>query len=201
MKQLLFILFSFLTISIHGQEKKKPVAFGLKAGVLLANAGPDYADGNGTTIDYSSKFGIVVGGRLQYNAGKNFTLMPEITLVAKGANIFTRFDNGTGYNEFPELSGFLELTANLLFTSSSNTGKFMIGGGPSVATNLDNYSSLLGNSDFGVNILAGYQLPIGFSFEINFNKGLINQEPKDAYNSYPPNLKTSSLGFSIGYLF
>jgi hypothetical protein len=60
---------------------------------------------------------------------------------------------------------------------------------------------MLDKKDFGINIMAAYMLPIGFSFELNFNKGLSNQRPPDPFLYSTSNLKTSSLGFSIGYTF
>jgi hypothetical protein len=200
MRLLSFILLSFLSLHAFSQEKKS-IVFGVKAGAVSANAGPDYTDDQGVSIDYQSRFGIAVGGRLQVNAGKNFCLMPELTIVGKGANLYRDFNNGNRYKESPSLSSFLELTANLLLKSSSKSGSFFIGGGPSVAVNLDEYSTLVGKSDIGINALAGYQLPIGFSFELNFNKGLKKQIPPYAYNPALPDLKIISFGFSFGYFF
>lgn len=127
--------------------------------------------------------------------------MSGLNFIGKGANRYGNFNNGNLYNYSPALSTFLELTANFLFTTSSKSGKFMLGGGPSVALNFDEYSDMLGKKDFGINIMAGYVLPIGLSGEINFNKGLANQRPPDPFLYNTSDIKTSSLGFSIGYTF
>jgi hypothetical protein len=202
MKYSIFIIISELLSSlVFSQEKKTPIAFGIKAGALMANAGPDFTDENGATYDFQSRFGIAFGGRAQVTVNKNFTIMPELNFIGKGANRYQDFNNGNRYNTSPTLSAFLELTTNFLFTTSSKPGKFMMGGGPSAALNLDQYSDMLGKKDFGVNILAAYMLPIGFSFEINFNKGLANQRPPDPFLYNTSDIKTSSLGFGIGYTF
>lgn len=195
---ILSVLFSFTAFS---QEKKAPIVFGIKAGVLMANAGPDFKDETGVTYDFQPRFGIVFGGRAQVTVNRHFLIMPELNFIGKGANRFQDFNNGNRYNTSPTLSTFLELTTNFLFTTSSKTGKFMLGGGPSVAVNFDEYSDMLGKKDFGLNIMAAYLLPIGFSVEINFNKGLANQRPPDSFLYNSSDIKTSSAGFSIGYTF
>ena len=183
------------------QEKKIPVVFGIKAGALMANAGPDFTDENGTAYDYQPRFGVAFGGRARVTVNKNFLFMPELNLIGKGANRNLYFNNGNQNNTSPALSTFLELTTNLLYTTSSKNGKFMLGGGPSVALNLDEYTDMLGKKDVGINIMAAYLLPIGFSFELNFNKGLSNQRPRAPFLYSTSDIKTSSLGFSIGYTF
>jgi hypothetical protein len=202
MKYSIIIILSVLHSSlVFSQEKKTPIVFGIKAGALMANAGSDFTDENGTIYDFQPRFGIAFGGRAQATVNKNFLIMPELNFIGKGANRYHDFNNGNRYNISPTLSAFLELTANFLFTTSSKTGKFMLGGGPSAALNLDEYSDMLDKKDFGINIMAAYMLPIGFSFELNFNKGLSNQRPPDPFLYRTSNLKTSSLGFSIGYTF
>lgn len=200
-KYIICLMYALIPIIMFAQRKKTPVVFGLKAGVLMANAGPDFTDENGTTYDYQPRFGIVFGGRAQVTVNKNFLIMPELNFIGKGANRYQDFNNGNRYDISPTLSAFLELTANFLFTTSSKTGKFMLGGGPSAALNLDEYSDMLGKKDFGINVMTGYLLPIGFSFEINYNKGLSKQRPYDSFLYSTSDIKTSSLEFSIGYTF
>jgi hypothetical protein len=200
-KYIIFLMHALTPLMMFSQDKKTPIVFGIKAGALIANAGPDFTDENGVTYDYQPRFGVAFGGRAQVTVNKNFLIMPELNFIGKGANRYQDFNNGNQSNISPTLSAFLELTSNFLFTTSSKSGKFMLGGGPSAALNLDEYSDMLGKKDFGINIMAGYLLPIGFSFEINFNKGLANQRPRDPFLYSTSDIKTSSLGFSVGYVF
>jgi hypothetical protein len=55
-------------------------------------------------------------------------------------------------------------------------------------------------TDAGINLLAAVQVPIGFSFELNFNKGLKKQTGNIFYGNNKE-LTTSLFGFSIGYMF
>jgi len=127
--------------------------------------------------------------------------MPEINLAPKGANRDIVYINGNAFDHSPSLSTSLELIPNILYKKASATGNIFIGGGPFVSFNLDEYSEFIGKSDAGINLLAGYQLPIGFSFELNFNKGLIKQKSNNLSTETPSNLTTGYFGFCIGYAF
>jgi len=195
---ILSVLFCFIAFS---QEKKSKITYGIKVGTTQSTLSPDVTYDNGAKSDFRYKTGFTFGGRIQFEAGKDILLLPELSLVGKGAKIFVSSGSGSYLDHSPTLSTFAELTLNVLKQFSSSKGKFMLGGGPSLGINTDEYSQELGKSDIGINILAAYQLPIGFSFELNFNKGLKEQTGNIYYSSTPRKVKTSVFGFCLGYIF
>jgi hypothetical protein len=194
---LLFLMCSLFT-NAFSQEKKKQISFGLKTGITMSTLSPDVIDNNATKHDFSFKQGFTFGGRVEIAAGKNFLIMPEACIVGKGAKNNRYY--GNTINVSPTLSGFFEITPNLVLQVPSKTGNFRIGGGPSVGFNLDHYRELVNHNDWGINTFIAYQLPIGFSFEINFNKGFRDQSGGTATSISQKNT-TSVLGFCVGYTF
>ena len=202
MKKLIIILMLISPSISFAQENPKKISIGIKAGIVFANISPGtYTDDLGNKHTFTPRFGVIVGGRLQIPAGKNFLFMPEINLAPKGANRDVDYTNGSSFESSPALSTMIEITPNLLFRSQSAKGSFFIGGGPFVAFNLDEYAEFIGKSDAGINLLTGYMLPIGFSFELNFNKGFVKQKSENLYTAVPPDIRTNYFGFSVGYAF
>jgi hypothetical protein len=202
MKKFAVILLFIFPASCFAQESQKKLSMGIKAGVVFANISPTtYTDASNNKHKFTPRFGVIVGGRLQIPVGKSFLFMPELNLAPKGANRDVENTNGGYYESSPALSTMLEITPNILFRTQSSKGNFIIGGGPFLAFNLDEYAELIGKSDAGVNIIAGYLLPIGFSFEFNYNKGFVKQKPNNLYTQVYPGTTTSYFGFSVGYTF
>jgi hypothetical protein len=200
MKHSILLILSVLFPTIFfSQENKNKLFYGIKVGATQSTLSPDLTDINGNKNDFRNKTGFTFGARLQVETKKNFVLLTEFNFVKKGAKIF--IDYGNRYvNNSSSLTTYAELTINFLKQFSSKQGKFMFGGGPSLALNTTEYNPELNKSDFGVNILAAYQLPIGFSFELNYNKGLKKHKGNN-YSLSTQKLSTSVFGFSIGYLF
>jgi hypothetical protein len=95
----------------------------------------------------------------------------------------------------------MELNLNLLKKFGTKERFLFLGGGPSFSLNTDNYSSM-NKTDAGINLLAGYQSPIGFSAELSFNKGF--GKHSDNLEYYTPGQKSvsaSCIAFSVGYIF
>ena len=189
-----------LTLASQAQEKKKKPVVGIKAGLAITNLSPDYTDSAGRTVDYKSRITFVGGIRAELPLGKNFLLLPELNLVNK---LSKQYNVGPSYNYSSYAGGglFLEFTLNFLKQFPISTSNIFLGAGPSAAINTNRYS-VLSNSDFGLNVLAGCKLSSGFSIELNFNKGLKHQHGSYIYEeSGPPNLTTSALALSLGYTF
>ncbi len=182
------------------QENKNKLFYGIKVGATQSTLSPDLTDINGNKNDFRNKTGFTFGARLQVETNKNFGLLTEFNFVEKGAKNFIDYGDGYLYNSSSFLSTYAELTINVLRQFSSKQGKFMFGGGPSLSLNTNLEIKELNKSDFGVNVLAVYQLPIGFSFELNYNKGLKKHKVNN-YSLSTQELSTSVFGFSIGYLF
>ena len=200
MKPLFFILFFPCSIAAFCQEKS-PVNFGVKLGFGQSTLSPNYTDDNGNKHRFNMTGGIRAGGYLQISAGKKLLFQPELLFVVKGAYESTDYNNGYPFagNGYPIRTSYIEIPLNLLVKLPINTGFFMLGGGPAPAFALNGriYSGT-GGFDLGINILLGYQWPIGFGVNLNFTKGFssVYQQTQEA-----PDLKNSSLGISVGYTF
>jgi hypothetical protein len=202
MKKIITLLMFICPTISFGQDNPKRIAPGIKAGIVFANVSPNtFTDDGGNKHKFTPRFGVIVGGRFQIPAGKNLLFMPELNLAPRGANRDVDYTTGNSYEMSPALSTTLEIAPNLLFRTRSAKGSFFIGGGPFVAFNLDEYAEFIGKSDAGINLLTGYLLPIGFSFEFNFNKGFKKQISENLFTQVPPDITTTYFGFSVGYAF
>jgi len=200
MKLLIFSFLTFYTSIVLAQEKTSKLTYGLKVGLTMSNLSPDYTDvSSGTKTDFRYKRGFTFGARVLVDAGKHFLLMPELSLVGKGSKKYV--DYSSGYiPHSPALSTSMEATINLLAKFYSKQTKFMFGGGPSFAVAMDQYREDVGDTDAGINMLAAIQTPIGFSVELNFNKGFKKQTGNIFYGNSKA-LTTNLFGFCIGYTF
>lgn len=55
--------------------------------------------------------------------------------------------------------------------------------------------------DYGLNFLAGYEFPIGFSIQINAQTGVANLQPESGGEKPDGSLRNRSFGLSAGYRF
>jgi hypothetical protein len=187
------------TTFLFGQDKKEKLRMGIKAGINFASLAPGYTDNNGYQYDYKSKNGFMGGARVAIETIKGFLLLPEVSIVSKGAKRFVNNGNST-LDMSPSLTPYLELNINMLKKFSSGKGSFMVGGGPSIAAAIDKYREELGTVDYGLNVLAGYMATIGFSVELSYNKGFKKQSG-NIFSNQDHNLTTSYIGINLGYLF
>ncbi len=86
---------------------------------------------------------------------------------------------------------------NFLYQIKSTKGRFIIGGGPSIGIPLNNKSRQPVKTEFGVNGLMGYELPIGVSLNANYNYGLNNV----SNSTYINKITNRYLGIALGYTF
>jgi Outer membrane protein beta-barrel domain len=171
------------------------IRFGIKAGIAIANLKLEYGPAvlsNG----HKSKMGVLSGIFLEMAAGKNASFQPELLLINKGMK-------EKGGNSFRTDLTYLELPLNLLYKKSTAKGSFFIGGGPAPSFYIGEsvfYSGYQGfkKFDVGINILAGYELPIGFSINLHYTHGLLNIT-YDRSNF--PVIKNRCAGLSVGYIF
>lgn len=201
MKSLFTILFFACSGVACCQEKKSLVKFGLKFGYAQSTLSPDYTENNGYKHQFSMTGGIRAGGYLQISAGKKLLFQPELLLVVKGAQESPNYNNGYSYptNGYPFRTSYIEIPLNLLVKLPTQSGFFILGGGPAPAFAFNRYVySGTARFDMGLNFLLGYQLPIGFSLNLNYTKGFSNVSPGA---EGAPALKNSSLGLSVGYTF
>jgi hypothetical protein len=121
---------------------------------------------------------------------------------------------------------FIEIPLNIVYNFPAGAGKFFVGAGPSIGFGISgkNKSTFeetgeptvketidikfdgdkdatdnnehLKSLDFGINLLAGYKLPMGLSFALGYTQGLSNLSPYDNTS-----LKTSGISLKIAYTF
>ena len=199
MKSLFIVLFVSCSVVAFCQEKKSSLNFGLKAGISLSTFTPGhYTDNFGYSSSFSMTGGVRGGLFLQIAAGKNFLFQPEFLIVIKGSGEKTNYNNGNPSSSYPTRVNYIEIPLNLLVKLPAKSGFFILGGGPAPAFSTNSYTEYAVPFDMGVNFLLGYQLPIGFSVNLNFTKGFTNIT-KEVPGAQA--LKNSSLGICIGYSF
>jgi len=204
MKRILIFLIAAIvptagSCQLWGNEGKHTgndkIRFGIKAGVAIANLKIEYGPAVFAT-GHKSKGGALAGIFLQMAAGKHANFQPELLLINKGMK-------EKGGSSFRTALTYLELPLNLLYKKTTAKGSFFIGGGPAPSFYIGEsvfYSGYEGfkKFDVGINFLAGYELPIGFSINLHYTHGLLNIT-YDRTNF--PVIKNRCAGVSVGYLF
>ena len=203
---LIFFAAIILPTSVFGQLRSREgketsndkIKFGIKAGVAIANTKIEY---NTTTMPGNnkptSKLGALGGGFARMPFGNKACFQPELLMVGKGMKESNQY-----YPYRTDLT-YLELPLNILYKPSGSKGSFFIGGGPAPSFYIGEsvfYSGItrVKKFDVGINILTGYELPIGFSINLHYTYGLLNisQNRTDI-----PVTKNRCFGFSVGYIF
>ena len=191
-------VFGQLSDRQNNEANSDKIKFGIKAGVAIANAKVEY---NTTTRPDNgkpkSKLGAMAGVFARMAFGNNACFQPELLMVGKSMK-----ENNQGYFYRNDLT-YLELPLNILYKPSGSKGSFFIGGGPAPAFYIgenvfySGYQSVK-KFDVGINVLSGYELPIGFSINLNYTHGLLNisENKVDV-----PVIKNRSFGLTVGYTF
>lgn len=180
------------------QTKSDRIRFGIKAGVAIAKAKIEYSPATSPgNAEPKSKRGAMSGVFARMVLGPKALFQSELLMVGKGAKEINQY-----YSYRTHLT-YLELPLNVLYKTSDSKGSFFIGGGPAPAFYIGEnifYGSNQGfkKFDFGINILTGYELPIGFSINLNYTYGLVNINRN---NLDGPLTKNRSFGLTVGYVF
>jgi hypothetical protein len=199
-KQVVFIIaifFSALSFCQNQAEEVKPendLRFGIKAGIAMAN---NLFENKFNSSDYTYKVGGMGGVFLRTPLGNTLYFQPELLMVGKGTK-----QKNQGFDYRIDLT-YLELPLNVLYKSSNTKVGFFIGGGPAPSVFIGENLFYFGNQtsksfDFGINVLTGFELPIGFSINLNYTHGLLNVT---ADKENIPMIKNRSFGLTVGYLF
>jgi hypothetical protein len=171
--------------------------FGLKGGLSLPKY--KYINDNANTSDETeTTTNFHLTGYADVPLSGVFSIQPGISLQGKGAKYF---DNGTNQIEDNVLA--VEIPVNILANLAAGPGTFFIGGGPYAGFNVSGERKFITNSssadrklnigdstgddlkaiDFGVNLLAGYQLSSGLNFGAGYGIGLTNLRPTTTSNT------------------
>ena len=173
---------------------------GIKAGVTVSNISDNSS--NAINKDYRSRVLATGGFFAHLNLGKKFVLRPELVLAGKGTKLkhtSTNPYNNTQYRYINKITfTYLDIPVNLLYVIPIRGKKLLAGGGPAISfflNNEDYYGTH--TTDVGVNLLALYEWPIGFSLGVNYLQGLKNI----SYTYDNITTKNHYVGFTIGYWF
>ncbi|MEJ7625433.1 MAG: porin family protein [Ferruginibacter sp.] len=202
MKKLLFIV-AIITFSASTFAQ---TSFGIQAGANFASMKSDDDD------DVKSKVGLIVGALAEVDFGSSISFRPELNFIQKGF----KYDE-SGYESKLNLN-YIELSPNFVYNVPAGTGKVYFGLGPSFAYGFsgklkskfgsdpeEEEDIELGNDednddlkafDFGLNLLAGYKLPMGISLTAGYNLGLANLSFDDE-----DELKNKGFSIKIAYMF
>lgn len=199
MKKLLMIAVMVVSGGIVSAQTK----FGFKIGYNAANVSSNLED---VKEDGKTLSGIGFGAFVEFSAGKNFVIQPQVNYNRKGIAIAH-----AGHSD-KLIFNVLDISVNALYRSNNG---FFIGGGPNLGFNLsgglrshddpsENEDFSFGKNedqikrmDFGVNLLTGYEFKNGLFVSANYLRGLTNlsNTPGETWRN---NMLNLSLGYSFG---
>ena len=155
------------------------LVFGIKAGLALSNS---------TIIDpvafytnnTKTRTGLLGGVYVDISGRRKIIFRSGAEVVSKGS--FT----------------FVDFPVSVLYKTNCTKGHVIAGGGPSIGIPIrDYYSTYPLKTEFGVNGLIGYEMPIGFSLNLNYSYGLSNaSKEKECIK-----ISNRYLGVTVGYSF
>jgi hypothetical protein len=167
--------------AIFPEIQAQNVKFGIKGGTTFSF--PSVS--NSYSYDEMNQIGFLLGMHLDFATGKKFTARMEADFINKPSDFSSIY--------------YVDIPLNLIYNLPAKKNEFLLGGGPvfSFMTSED-YLNEYKTFDFGINLLAGYQWPLGFSINLNYTHGLTNiANPDQNISSY----KNRYLGLTAGYIF
>jgi len=174
------------------------IKYGLKGGINFANI--DFS-GGGMSASASSVTNFSVHGIVDYAISPGFSIQPGLGISGKG----TKFE--IGGDDLTLNTLYLEVPVNALAKFNvANAGKFYAGAGPYLGIKLSSKAKMDGetedlegwkDTDFGVNLAAGFEFSKGILIGANYGLGLTNI----AEDSGDASAKNRVLSFSVGFLF
>lgn len=183
--------------------------FGIRAGVNFSNLN---GKAGGNKIEDTKLLpGFNVGVTYDVNLADEFYLQPGLLFTTKGAKGDLSFGEAS-LEDMKMTLNYLELPINFLYKPELGEGNLILGVGPYVAYGLGGKAKFGSFSndikfgkdedfkafDYGGNLLFGYQLPSGISFQLNAQLGMGNMiHDGDSDNS----LRNTQFGISLGYKF
>lgn len=207
-------------ISSHAQIK-----LGFLGGISFSDLSrqptdPTYSNGGslvpngagGIPITYS----LMAGGHFailaQIPLGPHVALMPSLLWELKGGGSESYYS--TAYSDFSGPNTripYLVIPVSLTLLSNSRSGGWFAGIGPYLgiarSETENGMFETLGNTakqdsirrgDFGLDLAAGYEMPLGLFFEIRYELGLQNILPQGNSQNY---IRTKCFSISLGWLF
>ncbi|WP_409965481.1 hypothetical protein PIECOFPK_01469 [Mycovorax composti] len=199
---LFFAAFSVAAVPSHAQAGR----LGLNAGVNFATiAGKD-------AEDMKLRTGFQAGVTYDFNLGNYLVLQPGVLYVQNGAT------SKVGVIENMQLN-YVQVPVTFQFQPTLGNGNLLLGVGPYIGLGVGKVKmgGTIGGVDWstkyhwddifeegeelrkfdaGGKLLVGYQLGMGLSFNLNFNRGLVKLNPNSESKFY-----NTAFGLTVGYKF
>lgn len=180
---------------------QSPVKFGLKVGGNFAN-NTQSVSGNGLSLSasFSSITSFYAGGFVTLPIGAKSAFQPELLVSSQGAKM-DEVKTNTLYLNIPLMFKY-NVVAGLHAEAGPQVGYLLSAkakyNGDSQDIK-DGYKSL----DFGLNVGAEYQFPIGLSLNARYNFGLANISKSDEGEDlgYTSKVKNTVFSLGLGYRF
>lgn len=217
----LMLLYFFAFAQKESKKSEPGITFGIKAGATFSK----FSLSNNSETHYiaSSFTSFYVGSIVDVPLFSMLSIQPGLLLIGKGSNTQLPFAPPVSIDI--QLSPFyLEIPMNLIAKRELGPGILFAGGGPYFSFGVDgkikksnvdqsgisqteknasiqfgsDASNDLKKTDFGLNVLLGYQLSNGVNIHGGYSFGLVNINPDD--NS-PLSLKNSVISIGLGYSF
>ena len=173
---------------------QKP-AIGIRAGLAFSNTTINSTD-MAANFNHSTRTSILGGIYLDVPSGKSVIFRPGVEIISKGVR---RKYNDTYNYEYPLKFTFIDFPINILYKINFSEGHLIAGGGPVIGIPInDEFSQYSLKTEFSINGIVGYVIPIGFSLNLNYTYGLSNAN-KD--NQFISKISNRYLGITVGYTF
>ncbi|MGH2563935.1 MAG: outer membrane beta-barrel protein [Ginsengibacter sp.] len=185
-----FLLTIFFASKISLAQKP---AFGIKLGIDLSNATINYTEPS--TEKYYTKVGFLGGVYADVFLRKELFFRPGAEIVLKGVR--QKYE-GSSY-DLPITFTYVDFPLNIVYKNNSGKGHLMAGGGPVIGVPINHsYNGYPLKTEFSINGLIGFELPIGFSVNFNYTYGLNNVSSD---NQFISKISNRYLGITAGYTF
>ena len=219
-RKILTLLATMALLTVAAQAQ---VTFGVRAGVNFQNINGKDAEGDKLKNDLI--VGFNAGANVEIPIADEFYLQPGLLFSTKGAKATGDIINLTATTHI----SYIELPINLLYKPLLGSGHLLLGFGPYVAYGImgkyimeisdeseewdvDFKNKVTADDpdnvvyirplDAGANLLAGYELAFGLSFQLNAQLGLLEIKPThEGADEDDSTSKNTGFGFSAGYRF
>jgi hypothetical protein len=223
--KILFFILAFVLVGFSAKSQSSDVSYGIRGGINFQTFAGQDINGDKLNINTVQRFNL--GLVIETHVANQTFFQTGLQLSTKGARsnyYFQNMDMSAEYN-----LTYLEVPLNLVFKPALGNGHLLVGFGPYLAYGLggnvnydfsdysatesivftNNYESTdptdwryFKHLDYGGNLLLGYELPSGLSFQFNAQLGLAKINALDlSYDNEKTIFRNSGYGLSIGYMF
>lgn len=218
MRKPLICLTPLIAATLLTFAQDKPVKFGVKAGLNLPTISISGDEVDDEYSDYlKSSTSFYVGANVDFAIGEFISLQPGLTLSGKGYQL-KGDEDGESFTDKTNVM-YLEIPVNVVAGFAAGPGKVFVGAGPYYGIALSgknkweisyegetesgeediefgSEAEQMKRGDFGVNLLAGYQLTNGLNLHLGYGLGLGNLS-----NTEGVSIKNRVFSVGIGFSF